>query len=60
VLDGLKVPNRAEQELIKEMKSMKEAGASLLAIHRWLTGEKEVKLAYSSMRVAILGVQKFT
>ena len=60
VLDGLKVPNRTEQELIKEMKRMKEAGSSLLAIHRWLTGEKEVKLAYSSMRVAILGVQKFT
>jgi len=33
---------------------MKEAGLSLLAIHRWLTVYKVVKFSYSSMRVAIL------
>jgi hypothetical protein len=54
VVDGLKVQNRTEQELIAEMRKMKEAGSSLLAIHRWLTAEKGVKLAYSSMRIAIL------
>lgn len=54
VVDGMKVPNGTEQTLIAEMKTMREAGSSLLAIHRWLTGEKGVKLAYSSMRQAFL------
>ena len=53
VVDGKKVPNEAEQALIAEMKAKRETGSSLLAIHRWLTGEMGVKLAYSSMRVAI-------
>jgi putative DNA-invertase from lambdoid prophage Rac len=53
VVDGIKVPNEAEQALIAEMKAMREAGFSLLAIHRWLTGEMRVKLAYSSMRNAL-------
>lgn len=50
---GLKVQNRTEQELIAEMRKMKKSGSSLLAINRWLTTEKGVKLAYSSMRVTI-------
>ena len=50
VVDGHKVQNRSEQVLIAEMWKMKEAGSSLLAIQRWLTAEKEVKLAYSSTR----------
>ena len=54
VVEGIKVPNEAEQGLIAEMKAMREAGSSLLAIHRWLTGEQCVKLAYSSMRVTLL------
>lgn len=54
VVDGVKVPNVAEQELIEEMKKMKEADSSLLAIHRWLTVDKGVKLAYSTMRIATL------
>ena len=54
VVDRHKVQNRTEQVLIAEMRKMKEAGSSLLAIHRWLTVEKGVKLAYSSMRIAIL------
>ena len=53
VVNGRKVQNRTEQELIAEMKAMREAGSSLLAIHRWLTLDKGVKLAYSSMRLAI-------
>lgn len=53
VVDGIKVPNETEQLLIAEMKVMRAAGSSLLAIHRWLTGEMGVKLAYSSLRVAI-------
>jgi DNA invertase Pin-like site-specific DNA recombinase len=54
VVEGIKVPNEAEQGLIAEMKAMQEAGSSLLAVHRWLTGEQGVKLAYSSMRRAML------
>ena len=54
VVDGKKVRNEAEQALLDEMKSMREAGSSLLAIHRWLTIENGVKLSYSSMRVALL------
>jgi putative DNA-invertase from lambdoid prophage Rac len=55
VVDGKKVPNEVEKALIAEMKAMRNAGSSLLAIHRWLTGEMGVKLAYSSMRQALIG-----
>jgi len=54
VVDGMKVPNKAEQALIAEMKAMREAGFSLLAIYRWLTGEMGIKVAYSTLRVALL------
>jgi DNA invertase Pin-like site-specific DNA recombinase len=54
VIDGVKVPNEVEQLLIAQMKAMRDAGSSLLAIHRWLTVEKGVTLAYSSMRQALL------
>jgi hypothetical protein len=47
------VPNKEEQKLIKEMRAMRDSGSSLLAIHRWLNEEKDIKLAYSSMRLAI-------
>lgn len=57
VVDGIKVPNETEQTLIAEMKAMRDAGSSLLAVHRWLTGEMGVKLAYSSMRMALIQVQ---
>lgn len=53
VVDGKKVPNKSEQKLIKEMRAMRESGSSLLAIHRWLNEERGVKLAYSSIRIAI-------
>jgi DNA invertase Pin-like site-specific DNA recombinase len=53
VVDGKKVPNEIEQKLIEQMKVMRSAGQSLLSIHRWLNDEKGVKLAYSSLRVAI-------
>jgi hypothetical protein len=35
------------------MKAMREAASSLLAVHRWLTDEMGVKLAYSSTRMAL-------
>ncbi len=54
IVDGIKVPNPAEQALIAEMKTKREAGLSLLAVHRWLTREMGVKLAYSSMRLALV------
>jgi putative DNA-invertase from lambdoid prophage Rac len=54
VVDGKKVPNEAEQKLIEEMKAMRLEGQSLLSIHRWLTGVKGVKLAYSSLRMTLL------
>ena len=54
VIDGIKVPNEAEQALIAEMRAMRLMGSSLLAIHSWLTSERSVKLAYSSMRKALL------
>jgi putative DNA-invertase from lambdoid prophage Rac len=53
VIDGKKVPNEAEQKMISEMKTMRSAGQSLLSIHRWLNEGQGVKLAYSSMRLAI-------
>jgi putative DNA-invertase from lambdoid prophage Rac len=53
VVDGKKVPNPAEQKLIKKMCEMRSTGQSLLAIHRWLNEEQGVKLAYSSTRAAL-------
>lgn len=53
IVEGKKVPNNAEQKLIGQMQEMKKAGQSLLAIHRWLNEQQGVKLAYSSLRVAI-------
>ena len=54
VVDGLKVPNLEEQKLLKQMKRMKEKGKSLKEIHDWLNNVKNKKLAYSSLRVALL------
>lgn len=54
VVDGKKVPNEAEQALLAQMRAMKESGSSLRSIHKWLNDEKGVKLAYSSMRLAML------
>jgi DNA invertase Pin-like site-specific DNA recombinase len=54
VIEGKKVANEAEQKLIEEMRAMRSAGQSLLSIHRWLNEEQGVKLAYSSLRVALL------
>jgi len=53
IVEGKKVPHNAEQKLIKQMQEMKKAGQSLIAIHRWLNVEQGVKLAYSSLRVAL-------
>jgi DNA invertase Pin-like site-specific DNA recombinase len=50
VVEGKKVPNRKEQKLIQEMKKKKANGESMLAIHKWLNGEKGIKLNYSSLR----------
>jgi hypothetical protein len=36
------------------MKKKKANGESILAIHRWLNGEKGVKLSYSSMRLLLI------
>ena len=53
VVDGKKIPNPAEQKLIKKMREMRSAGQSLLVVHRWLNEQQGVKLAYSSLRAAI-------
>jgi len=53
VVDGRTVPNEVEQKMIGEMKAMRSAGKSLISIHRWLNEEQGVKLAYSSLRLAI-------
>lgn len=54
VVEGKKVSNEAEQALIAEMKTMREAGSSLLAVHKWLHQDRGVKLAYSTLRQALL------
>ena len=54
VVDGKRVPNKKEQKLIAEMRNKKANGESMLAIHRWLNNEIKVKLAYSSMRQALI------
>lgn len=53
MVDGKKVANPREQELIAVMKAKRETGESLARIHRWLNKEQGVKLAYSSMRMAL-------
>jgi putative DNA-invertase from lambdoid prophage Rac len=54
VVGGIKVPNNEEQKLLKQMKLMKEKGKTLKEINNWLNNVKGKKLAYSSMRVALL------
>lgn len=54
VVDGIKVPNLEEQKLFKQMKRMKEKGKTVKEIHYWLNDVKNKKLAYSSLRVALL------
>lgn len=54
VIEGKKVPNSAEQKLIKKMREMRSAGQRLLSIHRWLNDDQGVKLAYSSLRGVLL------
>lgn len=54
IVDGKKVPNDAEQALIDQMKVMKKAGSSLRSIHQWLNNDQGVKLAYSSLRMAVI------
>ena len=54
VVDGIKIPNVEEQSLLKKMKRMKEKGKTLKEIHGWLNTVKGKKLAYSSMRMALL------
>jgi putative DNA-invertase from lambdoid prophage Rac len=54
VVDGKKVQNGTEQSLIAEMKAMRESGSSLLAVHKWLHQDRGVKLAYSTLRQALL------
>ena len=53
VVDGKKVANTREQELIAVMKAKRKAGESLVSIHRWLNEEQGVKLAYSSLRMVL-------
>jgi DNA invertase Pin-like site-specific DNA recombinase len=54
VINGKKVPNQEEQNLLKQMKKMKANGKTLKQVHSWLTKVKGVPLAYSSLRVALL------
>jgi DNA invertase Pin-like site-specific DNA recombinase len=54
IVDGIKVPNTEEQKLLKQMKRMKEKGKTLKEINNWLNNVKGKKLAYSSLRVALL------
>ncbi len=54
VVEGIKVPNVEEQKLLNQMKRMKEKGKTLKEIHLWLNQVKGRRLAYSSLRVALL------
>lgn len=59
VVDGIKVPNTKEQKLLKQMKQMKQMkqkGKTIKEIHCWLNNMKNKKLAYSSLRVALLKI----
>ncbi len=54
IVEGVKVTNLEEQKLLKQMKRMKEKGKTIKEIHHWLNTVKNKKLAYSSLRVALL------
>ena len=54
IVEGVKVTNLEEQKLLKQMKRMKEKGKTIKEIHHWLNTMKNKKLAYSSLRVALL------
>jgi len=53
VVDGKKVPNLREQKLLREVKQRIDDGASLRGTWLWLTQDKGVKIAYSSLRNAL-------
>lgn len=54
VVEGAKVSNVEEKKLLKQMKRMKEKGKTVKEIHYWLYEVKNKKLAYSSLKVALL------
>lgn len=53
VVDGKKVPNKADQKLLREMRKMKDEGMSLRKICFWLNDTKRVRISYSSLRAAM-------
>lgn len=54
VVDGKKIANIAEQNMLRKMRRMRERGVSLRQICIWLNEKQGIKLAYSSLRSAML------
>lgn len=54
VVGGKKVPHKQEQKLLREVRGMIDGGTSLRKAWNWLSDERGVKIAYSSLRNAIM------
>ena len=50
ILEGYKVPNKIEQDIITEMMNLKLSGASLKGIKHWLEKEKGIYFSKMSIR----------
>ena len=55
IVDGMKVPNQIEQNIISEMRTLKESGSSLRDIKSWL----EITKGLHFSKMGIRGILKF-
>lgn len=53
VVDGKKVPNKAEQKILRAVRQKIKRGSSLRHAWLWLNHERGVTIAYSSLREAL-------
>jgi DNA invertase Pin-like site-specific DNA recombinase len=50
VIDGVKVPREDEQAVIREMRSMREAGAGYRQIAEWMMATQDRKMTFMGIR----------
>jgi DNA invertase Pin-like site-specific DNA recombinase len=50
VVDSVKVPNRSEQKVIAEMRSLRKSGTSFRGIEKWLSEKKKVRISPMGIR----------
>ena len=54
VIDGVKVPREDEQAVIREMKTMREAGAGYRDIAEWMSATQERKMTFMGVKRTLI------